>query len=56
MLLLCRAIGLIGVITRDLPAAIIIICVIYTIAANGLLGLRRWGSALTLGAAFLSMC
>ena len=55
MLLLC-AIGLIGVITHNLPPAVIIICVIYAVAANGLLKLRRWGWALTLGAAFLSMC
>jgi len=55
MLLLC-AIGLIGVITHNLPPAVIIICVIYAVASNGLLKLRRWGWALTLGAAFLSMC
>jgi uncharacterized membrane protein (DUF2068 family) len=55
MLLLC-AIGLIGVITHNLPPAVVILCVIYAVAANGLLKLRRWGWALTLGAAFLSMC
>jgi uncharacterized membrane protein (DUF2068 family) len=55
MLLLC-AIGLIGVITHHLPPAVVILCVIYAVAANGLLKLRRWGWALTLGAAFLSMC
>jgi len=55
MLLLC-AIGLIGVITHNLPPAVMILCVIYAIAANGLLKLRRWGWALTLAAAFLSMC
>jgi uncharacterized membrane protein (DUF2068 family) len=55
MLLLC-AIGIIGVITHNLPPAVIILCVIYAVASNGLLKLRRWGWALTLGAAFLSMC
>ena len=54
-LLLC-GIGLIGVITHNLPPAVIILCVIYAVAANGLLKLRRWGWALTLAAAFLSMC
>jgi uncharacterized membrane protein (DUF2068 family) len=54
-LLLC-GIGLIGVITHNLPPAVMILCVIYAVAANGLLKLRRWGWALTLAAAFLSMC
>src|SRR5271170_8054326 len=55
MLLLC-GIGLIGVITHNLPPAVMILCLFYAIAANGLLKLRRWGWALTLAAAFLSMC
>ena len=55
MLLLC-AIGLIGVITHHLPPFVVIICVVYAVAANGLLKMRRWGWALTLAAAFLSMC
>ncbi|MBV8629870.1 MAG: DUF2127 domain-containing protein [Silvibacterium sp.] len=54
-LLLC-GIGLIGVITHNLPPLVMILCVIYAVAANGLLKLRRWGWALTLAAAFLSMC
>jgi hypothetical protein len=54
-LLLC-GIGLIGVITHNLPPAVIALCLFYAIAANGLLKLRRWGWALTLAAAFLSMC
>ena len=32
-----------------------VICLMFAVAANGLLKLRRWGWALTLGAAFLSM-
>jgi uncharacterized membrane protein (DUF2068 family) len=34
----------------------LVLCVIFAVAANGLLKLRRWGWALTLAAAFLSMC
>ena len=48
--------GLIGVFTRKLPWPAAIICVMFALAANGLLKLKRWGWALTLGAAFLSMC
>jgi uncharacterized membrane protein (DUF2068 family) len=55
MLLLC-GIGLIGVMTHNLPPAVMVLCLFYVIAANGLLKLRRWGWALTLAAAFLSMC
>jgi uncharacterized membrane protein (DUF2068 family) len=55
MLALC-GLGLIGVITHNLPPAVMIICAIFAIAANGLLKLRRWGWALTLAAVFLSMC
>jgi uncharacterized membrane protein (DUF2068 family) len=33
-----------------------VLCLIYVFAANGLLKLRRWGWALTLAAAFLSLC
>jgi hypothetical protein len=54
-LLLC-GIGLIGVITHNLPPTVMILCLFYAVAANGLLKLRRWGWALTLAAAFLSMC
>jgi hypothetical protein len=48
--------GLIGVICHKLPPGVMIICLLFAIAANGLLKLRRWGWALTLAAAFLSMC
>ena len=54
MLGLC-GLGLIGVITHNLPPGVMIFCVIFAIAANGLLKLKRWGWALTLAAAFLSM-
>jgi hypothetical protein len=55
LLALC-GLGLIGVITHGLPPLAMIVCVIFAVAANGLLKLRRWGWALTLAAVFLSMC
>jgi len=55
MLALC-GLGLIGVITHNMPPSVMIVCLFYAIAANGLLKLRRWGWALTLAAAFLSLC
>jgi uncharacterized membrane protein (DUF2068 family) len=50
------AIGLIGMITHKLPWPAVILCVMFALAAYGLLKLKRWGWALTLAAAFLSMC
>lgn len=47
--------GLIGVIMHRLPVGAMVICLMFAVAANGLLKLKRWGWALTLGAAFLSM-
>lgn len=47
--------GLMGVITRRLPWPALIVCAMFALAANGLLKLKRWGWALTLGAAVLSM-
>jgi uncharacterized membrane protein (DUF2068 family) len=47
--------GLMGVFTHRLPWPALIVCVMFAMAANGLLKLKRWGWALTLGAAFLSM-
>lgn len=55
MLLLC-GIGLYGVITHHLPVAVILLCAFFAAAASGLLQQRRWGWALSLAAAFLSMC
>lgn len=49
-------VGLIGVFFHKLPAGATLICVMFAIAANGLLRLKRWGWALALAAAFLSMC
>ncbi len=55
MLILC-GIGLYGVITRHFPWMVIVLCALFAAAASGLLQQRRWGWALTLAAAFLSMC
>lgn len=55
MLALC-ALGLIGVFTHKLPYGALAVCVLFALGANGLLKLKRWGWALTLAAAFLSMC
>lgn len=37
-------------------AAVLVLCSLFAAAALGLLRLRRWGWALTLGAAFLCVC
>ena len=55
MLLLC-GLGLYGVITHHLPPVVIVLCAFFAAAASGLLQQRRWGWALSLAAAFLSMC
>ena len=55
MIFLC-GIGLIGVITHQLPLAVIVLCAFFAAAASGLIQQRRWGWALSLAAAFLSMC
>jgi uncharacterized membrane protein (DUF2068 family) len=43
------------VIFHKLPVGAMIVCAMFAVAANGLLKLRRWGWALTLAAAFLSL-
>jgi uncharacterized membrane protein (DUF2068 family) len=55
MIMLC-GIGLFGVITHRLPLVVIVLCAFFAAAASGLLQQRRWGWALALAAAFLSMC
>ncbi|MCL6463051.1 DUF2127 domain-containing protein [Pseudacidobacterium ailaaui] len=55
LLLLC-GIGLFGVITHRFPWMVIIVCALFAAAASGLLQQRRWGWALALSAAFLSLC
>jgi hypothetical protein len=52
--------GVSGVLTGHYPGGarvgILILCSVFAVAGLGLLRLRRWGWALSLGAAFLSMC
>jgi uncharacterized membrane protein (DUF2068 family) len=55
MFLLC-GIGLYGIIKHQLPMAVIVLCAFFAAASSGLLRQRRWGWALSLAAAFLSMC
>jgi len=55
MFLLC-GIGLVGVITHQLPMAVVVLCAFFAAASTGLLKQRRWGWALSLASAFLSMC
>jgi hypothetical protein len=53
-------VGVSGVLTGHFPGGarigILILCSVFAVAGLGLLRLRRWGWALCLGAAFLSMC
>jgi hypothetical protein len=53
--------GVAGVLSGHYPSgggrvAILVLCTVFAVAALGLIRLRRWGWALTLGAVFLSMC
>ena len=54
-------IGVSGVFTGHYPSGgarigILILCSVFAAAGLGLIRMRRWGWALALGAAFLSMC
>jgi len=55
MIMLC-VMGLFGVATHHLPLIVTVLCVFFAAAASGLLQQRRWGWALSLASAFLSMC
>jgi uncharacterized membrane protein (DUF2068 family) len=53
--------GVAGVLTGHYPTgaariAILVLCTLFAIAGLGLVRLRKWGWALTLGAVFLCMC
>jgi hypothetical protein len=48
--------GVYGVISHALPWIALLFCALFVAAASGLLRQRRWGWALSLAAAFLSMC
>jgi uncharacterized membrane protein (DUF2068 family) len=49
-------IGTFGVLHHLYPPAVLILGVLFAAASIGLLRQRRWGWALALAAAFLSMC
>jgi uncharacterized membrane protein (DUF2068 family) len=54
-------IGVAGVLTGHYPGGavrtgILVLCTVFAAAGLGLIRLRRWGWALTLGAVFLCMC
>lgn len=53
-MMLLSLIGLIGVTTHRLPPVVLVLCVAFAAAGQGLLRMRRWGWALTLAAVFLS--
>jgi hypothetical protein len=53
-MILLSVIGLIGVTTHRLPLVVLLLCAAFAAAGQGLLRMRRWGWALTLGAVFLS--
>jgi uncharacterized membrane protein (DUF2068 family) len=60
-MLALSVIGVAGVLTGHYPSggarvAILILCTVFAVAGLGLIRMRRWGWALTLGAVFLSMC
>lgn len=55
MLMLC-GVGLYGVVTHHLPMVATVLCALFAAASIGLLQQRRWGWALSLASAFLSMC
>ena len=53
--------GVAGVLSGHYPSGggrvvILALCTVFAVAALGLIRMRRWGWALTLGAVFLSMC
>jgi uncharacterized membrane protein (DUF2068 family) len=60
-MLVLSVMGVAGVLTRHYPSggarvAILILSTFFAVAGLGLIRMRRWGWALTLGAVFLSMC
>ena len=55
MLVVC-GIGLFGVIAHHFPAIVTAICALIAAGAQGLLKRRRWGWAISLATAFLSVC
>ena len=55
MLIVC-GIGLFGVIAHHFPGIVIVFCALFAAGAQGLLKRQRWGWAIALATAFLSVC
>jgi hypothetical protein len=55
MLIVC-AIGLFGVMAHHFPGVVTVLCAVLAAGAQGLLKRRRWGWAIALSTAFLSVC
>jgi len=53
-MMLLSLLGLIGVTTHRLPLVVLLLSGAFAAGGQGLLRMRRWGWALTLGAVFLS--
>ena len=49
-------VGVAGVLTHHYPPGALILCSVFAVAGLGLIRMRRWGWALTLGAVFCSIC
>ncbi len=48
--------GVAGVLTHRYPTLVLALCTVFAAAGLGMIRLRRWGWALTLGAVFCCMC
>ena len=55
-MLLETGIGLFGVAARHFPWVVTVFCAFFAAGARGLLGRFRWGWAIALATAFLSVC
>jgi uncharacterized membrane protein (DUF2068 family) len=55
-MLALAVLGTVGVLTHHYPPFVLTLCTALAAAGLGLIRLRRWGWALSLGAVFLSMC
>ena len=54
-MLVISLIGIIGVMSHHIPAIALLLCAAFTVGAHGLIKLKRWGWAMTLGAVFVLM-
>lgn len=55
-MLMLSVLGVLGVLNHQYPPVVLGLCTALAAAGLGLIRLRRWGWALSLGAVFLSMC